>query len=124
MHFKGFLSTEDDVVPGNNGIKDQIVAFQFIQKYIQYFGGNPNSVTIAGNSAGGGSVHLHYMINKSKGKCAFLLFLVIQRLKLTPIYFITSFCITLFVKLFELIQINFLTIHFQCNHVCFLISSI
>nr|QYA71950.1 carboxylesterase [Anoplophora glabripennis]QYA72001.1 carboxylesterase [Anoplophora glabripennis] len=63
----GFLSTEDDVVPGNNGIKDQIVALQFIQKYIRYFGGNPNSVTITGNSAGGGSVHFHYMISKSKG---------------------------------------------------------
>nr|WCC58154.1 carboxylesterase [Pharsalia antennata] len=63
----GFLSTEDDVVPGNNGIKDQIAALQFVQKYIRYFGGNPNSVTIAGNSAGGASVHFHYMINKTEG---------------------------------------------------------
>ncbi|KAJ8933690.1 hypothetical protein NQ318_008408 [Aromia moschata] len=63
----GFLSTEDDVVPGNNGLKDQIEAFKFIRDYIRYFGGNPNSVTISGNSAGAASVHFHYLMKKSRG---------------------------------------------------------
>ncbi|KAJ8961983.1 hypothetical protein NQ314_005765 [Rhamnusium bicolor] len=65
--FQGFLSTEDDVVPGNNGLKDQIAAFKFVRDYIVYFGGNPNSVTITGNSAGGASVHFHYLIRRSIG---------------------------------------------------------
>ncbi|RZB38795.1 COesterase domain containing protein, partial [Asbolus verrucosus] len=42
----GFLSTEDDVVPGNNGMKDQIFALEWVKNNVQYFGGNPDSVTI------------------------------------------------------------------------------
>jgi bile salt-stimulated lipase len=63
----GFLSTENDVVPGNNGIKDQILALQWIQNNVEYFGGNPDSVTISGMSAGGASVHIHYLSPRSKG---------------------------------------------------------
>ncbi|KAI4457906.1 carboxylesterase [Holotrichia oblita] len=63
----GFLSTEDDVVPGNNGMKDQVMSLKWIQNNIRYFGGNPNSVTITGMSAGGASVHLHYFSPLSKG---------------------------------------------------------
>jgi bile salt-stimulated lipase len=61
------LSTENDVVPGNNGIKDQILALQWIQNNVEYFGGNPDSVTISGMSAGGASVHIHYLSPRSKG---------------------------------------------------------
>nr|AVM18988.1 odorant degrading protein 18 [Holotrichia parallela] len=64
----GFLSTQDEIVPGNNGLKDQALSLQWIQKNIKYFGGNPNSVTITGVSAGGSSVHLHYFSPLSKGK--------------------------------------------------------
>ncbi|RZB70359.1 COesterase domain containing protein, partial [Asbolus verrucosus] len=42
----GFLSTEDDVVPGNNGMKDQIFALEWVKNNVKYFGGNPDSVTI------------------------------------------------------------------------------
>ncbi|KRT84539.1 hydrolase, partial [Oryctes borbonicus] len=63
----GFLSTEDDVVPGNNGMKDQSLSLLWIQKNIKYFGGNPDSVTLTGMSAGGASVHLHYFSPLSKG---------------------------------------------------------
>jgi len=63
----GFLSTEDDVVPGNNGLKDQVKALEWIQKNIAAFGGNPNSVMITGMSAGGASVHYHYLSPRSKG---------------------------------------------------------
>ncbi|CAH1394617.1 unnamed protein product [Nezara viridula] len=63
----GFLSTEDSVVPGNNALKDQVLALQWIQKNIAAFGGNPNSVTLAGQSAGGGSCHYHVLSPLSKG---------------------------------------------------------
>ncbi|KAJ3640836.1 hypothetical protein Zmor_027373 [Zophobas morio] len=63
----GFLSTEDDVVSGNNGLKDQVLALKWVQENIASFGGNPESVTIHGISAGGGSVHFHYLSEMSKG---------------------------------------------------------
>lgn len=63
----GFLSTEDEVVPGNMGLKDQTVALRWVQRNIAAFGGNPASVTITGLSAGGVSVHYHYFSNASHG---------------------------------------------------------
>ncbi|XP_023311616.1 venom carboxylesterase-6 isoform X1 [Anoplophora glabripennis] len=63
----GFLSTEDDVIPGNNGLKDQVLALKWVRDNIASFGGNPDSVTIVGLSAGAASVHLHYFSPLSKG---------------------------------------------------------
>lgn len=63
----GFLSTEDDVVPGNNGLKDQSLALRWLQGNVAAFGGNPNSVTLFGLSAGGASVHYHYLSPLSQG---------------------------------------------------------
>ncbi|KAF5307041.1 hypothetical protein FQR65_LT18484 [Abscondita terminalis] len=63
----GFLSTEDEVVPGNLGMKDQVESLKWIQSNIEYFGGNPKSVTLTGLSAGGASVHYHYLSPLSEG---------------------------------------------------------
>ncbi|CAH2002359.1 unnamed protein product [Acanthoscelides obtectus] len=63
----GFLSTDDEVVPGNNGLKDQALALKWIQDNIEAFGGNPKSVTLTGFSAGAASVHFHYLSPYSKG---------------------------------------------------------
>ncbi|XP_046677003.1 venom carboxylesterase-6-like [Homalodisca vitripennis] len=63
----GFLSTEDEVVPGNNGLKDQAMALAWLQRNVAAFGGNPSSVTITGMSAGGASVHYHYLSPRSVG---------------------------------------------------------
>ncbi|XP_046397409.1 venom carboxylesterase-6-like [Ischnura elegans] len=55
----GFLSTGDSVVPGNNGLKDQVLAMQWVQANIECFGGDKNLVTLLGYSAGGASVNFH-----------------------------------------------------------------
>jgi len=52
---------------GNFGIKDQRLSLQWVQANIANFGGNPNQITIFGESAGAGSVGVHLMSSKSKG---------------------------------------------------------
>ena len=64
----GFLSTGDENCPGNNGLKDQTMALRWIQDNVKAFGGDPDRVTIFGESAGGASVTYHMMSPLSKGK--------------------------------------------------------
>ncbi|KYQ46763.1 Venom carboxylesterase-6 [Trachymyrmex zeteki] len=63
----GFLSTEDEVVPGNMGLKDQSMALRWVSQNIEWFGGDSNKVTLVGLSAGGASVHYHYLSQMSAG---------------------------------------------------------
>ncbi|XP_045516765.1 venom carboxylesterase-6-like [Pieris brassicae] len=64
----GFLSTGDEVAPGNNGLKDQSFALDWVKHNIMMFGGNPDSVTLTGCSAGGASVHYHYLSPMSRDR--------------------------------------------------------
>lgn len=43
----------------NNGLRDQRVALQWLQKHLPGFGGDPANITLAGESAGGISVCYH-----------------------------------------------------------------
>ncbi|KAL1784287.1 liver carboxylesterase-like isoform 1, partial [Sigmodon hispidus] len=52
----GFFSSGDQHARGNWGYLDQVAALQWVQKNIAHFGGNPDQVTIFGESAGGTSV--------------------------------------------------------------------
>ncbi|XP_051164874.1 uncharacterized protein LOC127283823 [Leptopilina boulardi] len=63
----GFISAGHPLLPGNNGFKDQVVALKWVKEHISNFGGNPNCVTIAGQSAGSWSAALHMMSPMSKG---------------------------------------------------------
>jgi carboxylesterase type B len=49
----GFMAKEALGAPGNMGFKDQVQAFRWVKKHIAGFGGDPNNITAAGNSAGG-----------------------------------------------------------------------
>src|SRR4051794_16963497 len=54
----GFLSGDDVKEDGalNAGLLDMNFALQWVQKNIKKFGGDPNRVTIGGESAGAGAV--------------------------------------------------------------------
>ncbi|KAK3798557.1 hypothetical protein RRG08_031570 [Elysia crispata] len=54
----GFASTEDEAQPGNIGLRDQIMALQWVKDNIGQFLGDPSDVTIFGESAGAASVSL------------------------------------------------------------------
>jgi len=64
----GFISFgPDSKCPGNNGFLDQVRGLEWVRDNIQAFGGNPNNVTIFGESAGGSSVGFHVLSPLSKG---------------------------------------------------------
>lgn len=67
--FAGFYSTEDEVAPGNAGIKDQLLALKWVQKNIAKFGGDPKNVTVFGESAGAASVS--YLVQMPTAKNLF-----------------------------------------------------
>ena len=67
LGMEGFLSFGDKILKGNYGIWDQILALEWVRDNIEDYGGDPDEVTIFGESAGGMSVSLLSMIPENKG---------------------------------------------------------
>uniref|UniRef100_A0A8C5BUU4 Carboxylic ester hydrolase n=1 Tax=Gadus morhua TaxID=8049 RepID=A0A8C5BUU4_GADMO len=63
----GFLSTGDARMPGNYGLWDQHAAISWVKRNIEAFGGNPDNITIFGQSAGAASVNYQMLSPYSKG---------------------------------------------------------
>lgn len=52
----------------NAGLSDQLFALEWVQKYAHHFGGDPQWVTVAGESAGGASIFHHITARGGRGK--------------------------------------------------------
>jgi carboxylesterase type B len=61
----GFLVSSSDQVFGNFGLMDQRASIYWIHENIESFGGDPNSVTLFGESAGAVMTGLHLMMEGS-----------------------------------------------------------
>ncbi|KAJ8398655.1 hypothetical protein AAFF_G00421830 [Aldrovandia affinis] len=63
----GFFSTGDEHATGNWGFLDQLAALRWVQDNIESFGGDPQLVTLFGESAGGISVSILMLSPLSSG---------------------------------------------------------
>lgn len=62
---------EDEIAPGNQGMQDQVLLLKWIRQNIARFGGDPDNVTIFGESSGGMSVHFLALSPAAKGNFFF-----------------------------------------------------
>lgn len=64
LNLLGFLASDAITADGgsaNRGLLDQRAAMEWVQRHISSFGGDPDNVTIDGESAGGASVIMHML---------------------------------------------------------------
>ncbi|XP_049877838.1 juvenile hormone esterase-like [Pectinophora gossypiella] len=63
----GFLSLNSTKIPGNNGLRDMITLLRWVRDNARNFGGNPDDVTLGGQSAGAVSAHLLTLSPEAQG---------------------------------------------------------
>ncbi|XP_066147977.1 juvenile hormone esterase-like [Euwallacea fornicatus] len=69
LGFLGFLRFKDATfnISGNMGFKDQVQALHWVKDNIQQFNGDPDNITLFGESAGAAAVHYHVLSPLSRG---------------------------------------------------------
>lgn len=63
----GYLTTEDEIIPPNNGLRDYILGLEWIKANIKKFGGDPDRVTLMGCKGGGSLVNNLLYSKAAKG---------------------------------------------------------
>jgi carboxylesterase type B len=66
LHILGFMSLPSKGISGNNALKDQQLALQWIHENIANFNGDPHNICLFGESFGAGCTHLHVLNEKSR----------------------------------------------------------
>lgn len=69
LNIFGFLSSETLDCPGNFGLKDSVAILEWVNQHISSFGGDPNLVTIFGESSG--SISVMYLMHSEKSNRLF-----------------------------------------------------
>jgi carboxylesterase type B len=63
----GNFNTNDSLARGNQGLRDQIKALEWVQENIKKFGGDKRKVTLFGNSYGSMAINTHLLSPMTKG---------------------------------------------------------
>lgn len=71
LHILSFFTLNTLTARGNLALLDQYMAFIWVRENIAAFGGDPNSITLLGHSAGADSVLLHIASPRAVGKLYF-----------------------------------------------------
>ena len=87
----GFFTTGTKENEGNIGLWDQTTALQFVKKNIKNFGGNPDNITVWGQSAGAASVDLLSLSPHSRGKLTLNYRMHSQSCRIMDIYDLIKF---------------------------------
>ncbi|CAH2089351.1 unnamed protein product [Euphydryas editha] len=103
LEILGYLTTEDDVILGNIGLRDFIMGLQWVQENIKQLGGDPNRVTIMGNR--GGAIIADILLHSQKAKNLFSGVIMQSGTALENIFFKTN-CREKAFKLGELLNIT------------------
>lgn len=67
LGFLGFWTTGDSSIPDNVALHDMVFALKWVKENIGLFNGDPNNITLMGQSAGGASVDFLSISPVSRG---------------------------------------------------------